>query len=183
MGHDLAVRFKHICPERQLFFGRIFCSKVPAPPVREALQSGTLGRCQAADGIGHRYRLRFRVIDDQTVIESILPVEAAGMRPGCHRSHDTLVQMRHRCDGGRVFVVPCHQSRCDLFCHLHIGAGGHGIHILRCADCMAVSGIQCKADILIDAIPLRTVLILAADHVALQDEGLLLHPRLCCKCR
>ena len=37
---------------------------------------------------------------------------------------------------------------------------------------MAVSGIQCKADILIDAIPLRTVLILAADHVALQDEGL-----------
>jgi hypothetical protein len=48
---------------------------------------------------------------------------------------------------------------------------------------MAVSGIQCKADILIDAIPLRTVLILAADHVALQDEGLLLHPRLCCQCR
>ena len=183
MGHDLAVRFKHICPECQLFFGRVFRSEISAPPVRESLQSGTLGRCQTADGIGHRCRLRFRVVDDQTVIESILPIEAAGMRPSCHRSHNTLVQMRCRCDGGRVFVIPRHQGRCDFFCHLHIGAGGHGIHILRCADCVSVCRIQGKAYILIDAISLRTILVLAADHVALQDEGLLLHPRLCCKCR
>lgn len=82
MGHDLAVRFKHICPERQLFLGRILRSKVSAPPVREALQSGTLGRCKAADGVGHRGGLCLRVVDDQTVIESILPIEAAGMCPG-----------------------------------------------------------------------------------------------------
>ena len=37
---------------------------------------------------------------------------------------------------------------------------------------MAVCRIQGEADILIDAIPLRTIFILAADHVALQDEGL-----------
>ena len=37
---------------------------------------------------------------------------------------------------------------------------------------MAVCRIQGEADILIDTIPLRSVLILAADHVTLQDEGL-----------
>ena len=121
MGHDLTVCFKHIRPERQIFLGWVFRSEISAPPVRESLQSGTLGRCQTADGIGHRCGLCFRIVDDQTVIEGILPVEAAGMCPGCHGSHDTLVQMRHPRDSGWVFVVPCHQGRCDFFCHLHIG--------------------------------------------------------------
>ena len=37
---------------------------------------------------------------------------------------------------------------------------------------MTVSGIQRKADIFVDAVALRTILVFAADHVALQHEGL-----------
>ena len=37
---------------------------------------------------------------------------------------------------------------------------------------MTVSGIQRKADIFVDAVALRTILVFATDHVALQYEGL-----------
>ena len=44
---------------------------------------------------------------------------------------------------------------------------------------MAVAGIQCKGHILIDAVPLRPVLISPADHGPLEDVGLLFCPGLC----
>src|SRR5699024_9141319 len=43
---------------------------------------------------------------------------------------------------------------------------------------MAVAGIQCKGLILIDAVPLRPVLICTADHGSLEYVSLLLCPRL-----
>ena len=39
---------------------------------------------------------------------------------------------------------------------------------------MAVNGVKCKADILVDAVTLGTVFVLTADHGALQYKGLLL---------
>ena len=41
---------------------------------------------------------------------------------------------------------------------------------------MAVNGVKCKADILVDAVTLGTVFVLTADHGALQHKGLLFRP-------
>ena len=106
--------------------------------------------------------------------ETLQPGAFSGRQPA-----DAVADLLlHRRDAGRVLEVPRHERGRYILLHLHIRAGGHGIHAIvrrirsRCADCMAVGGIQREADTLVDTVPLRAVLLASPDHVPLQNEGL-----------
>ena len=160
-GH-FGVGLEYLVPEVHFFIGRFFRAEIGTPVVREALKPGTLGGCQTPDGVSaldstrsFGYQCRLKLLFKGRSEFGVLPL-VEGV------STDAVA------NGGGVFVVTGKDGRSLIFGNLGKAADCHGI------DSVAVDRIEGKADILVDAVTLWTVLIVSTDHGALQHEGLLL---------
>ena len=138
-------------------------AQVIAPPVWESLQSGTLCRSEPTDGVptlnstgtfGNEGGLKF-LLKGRSELGVLALVESVPA--------DAIA------NGGWVFIITGKHCGSLILGNLGEATSGHSIYG------MAIHGIQCKADIFVDAITLGTILIVATDHRTL--DGITFHHR------
>ena len=124
-GH-FGVGLEHLMPEVHFLIGRLFRAEVGTPVVRETLKSGALGGRQTADGVSaldstrsfcHQCRLKllFKGRSELGVLPLVEGISADAVA-----------------NGGRVFVVPCEDSRCFFLGNLGEAARCHAVHGMAC---------------------------------------------------
>ena len=59
--HDFAMSFKDLRPVCDIYFGRIFCAEIIAPPIGESLQSCTFRWSKPADNVLRFFRYGRRI--------------------------------------------------------------------------------------------------------------------------
>ena len=116
--HDGAVYLKHLCPELDLILGRLVCPKPGAPPVRESLQSGALGRRQSADDV-----LRLGLVHHRR-----------GLIVPCHQGRGLLLQCLGVNAGGHAVSHRMAVDNVQRKGHILIHAAALGTVLVRPAN-------------------------------------------------